>query len=229
MRKYVIMGVQGSGKGTQSQLLAADFDLVHISRGRHLPLERAEPHQDGRPGQADHGRGGAGRRRPGRVGGPGPADPARLELRLHHRRLSAEPRGRPSSSWRATTSTGSSQLELPDSEVRRRVLARRLCANCGMDYNLHRQQPARARAVRRLRRGAGHQGRRHRGGAGGPAAGLPREDQPGAGPVPAQGVRDHRGRPAAAGGGPAGRSGTGSACRRSADEPAGKTARSSSA
>ena len=33
MRKYVIMGVQGSGKGTQSQLLAADLDLVHISVG----------------------------------------------------------------------------------------------------------------------------------------------------------------------------------------------------
>jgi adenylate kinase len=33
MRKYLIMGVQGSGKGTQSQLLAADLDIVHISVG----------------------------------------------------------------------------------------------------------------------------------------------------------------------------------------------------
>ena len=33
MRKYVIMGVQGSGKGTQAMLLAADLDLVHISVG----------------------------------------------------------------------------------------------------------------------------------------------------------------------------------------------------
>src|SRR6201995_5993739 len=33
MRKYVIMGVQGSGKGTQSQMLAADLDLVHIGVG----------------------------------------------------------------------------------------------------------------------------------------------------------------------------------------------------
>ena len=33
MRKYVIMGVQGSGKGTQSQMLEADLDLVHISVG----------------------------------------------------------------------------------------------------------------------------------------------------------------------------------------------------
>ncbi len=33
MRKYVIMGVQGSGKGTQSQMLASDLDLVHVSVG----------------------------------------------------------------------------------------------------------------------------------------------------------------------------------------------------
>lgn len=33
MRKYVIMGVQGSGKGTQGALLANDLDLVHISVG----------------------------------------------------------------------------------------------------------------------------------------------------------------------------------------------------
>jgi adenylate kinase len=33
MRKYVIMGIQGSGKGTQSEMLAADLDLVHISVG----------------------------------------------------------------------------------------------------------------------------------------------------------------------------------------------------
>ena len=33
MRKYVIMGVQGSGKGTQSELLCDDLDLVHIAVG----------------------------------------------------------------------------------------------------------------------------------------------------------------------------------------------------
>ena len=40
MRKYVIMGVQGSGKGTQSQMLAADLDLVHIEIGRASCRER---------------------------------------------------------------------------------------------------------------------------------------------------------------------------------------------
>ena len=33
MRKYVIMGVQGSGKGTQAKLLCDDLDLEHISVG----------------------------------------------------------------------------------------------------------------------------------------------------------------------------------------------------
>ena len=32
-------------------------------------------------------------------------------------------------------------LDLPDAEVRRRVLARRLCSGCGMDYNLIASSP----------------------------------------------------------------------------------------
>ena len=33
MQKYVIMGIQGCGKGTQAKLLAKEYDLVHISVG----------------------------------------------------------------------------------------------------------------------------------------------------------------------------------------------------
>ena len=33
MRKYVIMGIQGSGKGTHAKMLAGDFDLEHIAVG----------------------------------------------------------------------------------------------------------------------------------------------------------------------------------------------------
>ena len=33
MRKYIIMGVQGSGKGTQAKKLEEAYDLVHISVG----------------------------------------------------------------------------------------------------------------------------------------------------------------------------------------------------
>jgi adenylate kinase len=33
VRKFIIMGIQGSGKGTQAKLLAEDLDLEHISVG----------------------------------------------------------------------------------------------------------------------------------------------------------------------------------------------------
>ena len=37
MQKYVIMGIQGCGKGTQAKLLAAQYDLTHISVGDIFP------------------------------------------------------------------------------------------------------------------------------------------------------------------------------------------------
>ena len=33
MFKYVIMGIQGCGKGTQAKMLSKDFNLVHMSVG----------------------------------------------------------------------------------------------------------------------------------------------------------------------------------------------------
>jgi len=33
MQKYVIMGAQGCGKGTQARMLQEAYDLVHISVG----------------------------------------------------------------------------------------------------------------------------------------------------------------------------------------------------
>jgi adenylate kinase len=33
VRKFIIMGIQGSGKGTQAKLMAADLDLEHVSVG----------------------------------------------------------------------------------------------------------------------------------------------------------------------------------------------------
>src|SRR3954469_18983849 len=39
MHKYVIMGVQGSGKGTQGGMLATKFDLVQIAVGDMLRWE----------------------------------------------------------------------------------------------------------------------------------------------------------------------------------------------
>jgi adenylate kinase len=51
MRKYVVVGTPGSGKSTQSTMLARDFDLVRISAGdifrwhvrHHTKSDRREP------------------------------------------------------------------------------------------------------------------------------------------------------------------------------------------
>ena len=47
MYKYIIMGVQGCGKGTQAKMLAKDFDLSSHQRRGHLSLAHAEPHEAG--------------------------------------------------------------------------------------------------------------------------------------------------------------------------------------
>ena len=112
---------------------------AHRCRG-HLPVERAASHQARRAGQADDGGGSL-------VGddlveavvesGSG----ARLELRLHHRRLPAQP-AQAEFFLESYDLDGVFHLDLPDSEVARRVLARRLCAGCGMDYSLIDNSPS---------------------------------------------------------------------------------------
>jgi adenylate kinase family enzyme len=57
VRKFVIMGVQGSGKGTQAKLLSDAFDLDHIGVG---DIFSWNVHQARRTRQADD------RRRPTR-------------------------------------------------------------------------------------------------------------------------------------------------------------------
>ena len=107
MRKYVIMGVQGSGKGTQSAMLAADLDLVHISVGDIF-----------RWNVQNHTKMGAQVRRimaAGRAGRATTWPRAIVQERLDRSTTgttgssstgSRATSGRPSSSWRATTSTG---------------------------------------------------------------------------------------------------------------------------
>ena len=43
MHKYIIMGIQGSGKGTQAKLLGADLELEHISVGTFSITRRLAP------------------------------------------------------------------------------------------------------------------------------------------------------------------------------------------
>jgi adenylate kinase len=140
MRKYVIMGVQGSGKGTQSQMLVADLDLVHISVGDIF-----------RWNVLNHTKMGAQVRRvmaAGELVGDDLAESVVRDRLTEHDWnfgfiIDGFPRNRRQAEFflESYDIDGVIVLDLPDSEVRRRVLNRRLCADCGMDYNLIDSSP----------------------------------------------------------------------------------------
>jgi adenylate kinase len=140
MRKYVIMGAQGSGKGTQSRLLARDFDLVHLSVGdifrwhiqNHTKLG-AQVRRTMAAGEL--------------VGDDLVEDVIGQRLREHDWNfgfiIDGFPRNRAQAEFflESYDIDGVVHVDLPDDEVRRRVLARRLCSRCGMDYNLIAHRP----------------------------------------------------------------------------------------
>ncbi|HWG02315.1 MAG TPA: nucleoside monophosphate kinase [Trebonia sp.] len=144
MRKYVIMGVQGSGKGTQSEILAADLDLVHISVGGIF-----------RWNVANHTKLGSRVRQVMATGELVSDDVVesviRARLAEHDWNFGFILDGFPRSLGQAEFFLANYdidaviQLDMPDSEVRRRVAARSgrgVCAKCGMDYNALGDSPA---------------------------------------------------------------------------------------
>ena len=140
MRKYVISGLPGSGKGTQAGWLARDLDLVHISVGDIF-----------RWNVQHHTKLGAQIRRTMAAGNliSDEVIEGVVSQRLaeHDWNYGFIIDGFPRSERQAEfflesyDIDGVIHLYLPDSEVRRRVLARRLCSGCGMDYNLLDNSP----------------------------------------------------------------------------------------
>jgi adenylate kinase len=140
MRKYVIIGVPGSGKSTQASILAADLDLVHISVGDIF-----------RWNVQNHTKMGAQVRRimtAGELVGDDLAEKVTGDrLAEHDWNYGFVVDGFPRNVRQAEfflesyDIDGVIHLDMPDSEVRRRVLARRLCADCGVDYNLIQSRP----------------------------------------------------------------------------------------
>jgi adenylate kinase len=141
VRKYVIMGVHGSGKGTQAKLLADEFDLVHIGVGDIF-----------RWNVQNHTKLGAHVRR-AMVAGALIDDEfvetiVRDRLAVHDWNygfvIDGFPRSAPQAEFflESYDIDGVVVLELPDEDVHRRVLARRLCSKCGLDYNLIASRPA---------------------------------------------------------------------------------------
>jgi adenylate kinase len=142
MRKFVIMGIQGSGKGTQAKLLADDLDLEHISVGdifrwnvqHHTKLgaQVTRVMTSGHLVDDDLVETAVGER-----------------LAAHDWNFGFVIDGFPRNARQAEfflesyDIDGVINLHLPDEEVHRRVLARRLCSGCGLDYNLIAHRPQR--------------------------------------------------------------------------------------
>ncbi len=141
MRKYVIMGVQGSGKGTQARLLSERYDLVHISVGDIF-----------RWNVQAHTKLAAQVRRTVASGRLVDDDLVEAVVRERLDRhdwnygfvVDGFPRNGPQAEFflESYDIDGVVHLDMPDAEVRRRVLARRLCSRCGLDYNLIASRPA---------------------------------------------------------------------------------------
>ena len=141
MRKYIIMGIQGSGKGTQAKRLAGTLDLEHISVGDIF-----------RWNIQHHTKLGAQVRRSVAAGELVSDD---LVASVVHRRLSEHdwnfgfiidgfPRNQPQARFflESYDLDAVILLEVPDQLVRDRILSRRLCSRCGVDYNLISSRPA---------------------------------------------------------------------------------------
>jgi adenylate kinase len=141
LRKYIVMGVQGSGKGTQAKLLADALDLEHISVGDIF-----------RWNVEHHTKLGAQVRR---IVAAGELVPDDLVEKVVRRRLDDHdwnfgfivdgfPRSQPQARFflESYDIDAVILLEVPDSLVERRLLSRRLCSRCGLDYNLISHRPA---------------------------------------------------------------------------------------
>jgi adenylate kinase len=142
VRKFVIVGVQGSGKGTQAARLCADLDLVHISVGdifrwnvQHHTKLGAQVKRLIASGEL--------------VGDELVESVVRERLDRHDWNYGFVVDGFPRNVNQAEfflesfDIDGVIHLDIPDDEVRRRVLARRLCSQCGLDYNLIAHRPQR--------------------------------------------------------------------------------------
>jgi adenylate kinase len=140
VRKYVIMGVQGSGKGTQAGLLADDLDLVHLSVGDTFRWHVQH-----------HTKLGAQVRRTMALGQLVSDDVVetvvRNRLAIHDWNYGFILDGFPRNARQAEfflesyDIDGVINLELPDEIVHERVLSRRLCSGCGLDWNLLEDRP----------------------------------------------------------------------------------------
>jgi adenylate kinase len=140
MHKYVIMGVQGCGKGTQAAMLMEAFDLVHISVGDIFRWHIKNRTKLGAKVK--------------RIVASGNLVSDELVDEIVHRRLEKHdwnygfildgfPRSAPQARFFLESFDIDAVIHIfvPDDVVRERVLSRRLCSQCGLDYNLISHRP----------------------------------------------------------------------------------------
>ena len=148
MKKFVIMGVQGSGKGTQAKLLCERYGLVHISVG-----DIFRGHIQDRTKLAA---------RIQRIMAEGTLVPDEIVIDMIRRRLDEHdwnhgfildgfPRNRAQAEFFLETYDIDAVIliDVPDRTVMERIGARRLCVRCGADYNLVSAPPAKANSCDR--------------------------------------------------------------------------------
>ncbi len=141
MQKYVIMGAQGCGKGTQAKLLKQELDLVHISVG-DIFRWHIQSHTK------------LGARIKRLISDGKMVDDETVEhiirerLGQHNWNFGFILDGFPRTKTQAEFFLESYDIDavihiaVPDEVVFERVLARRLCSQCGLDYNLIHHRPA---------------------------------------------------------------------------------------
>ena len=141
MFKYVIMGIQGCGKGTQAKMLSKDFNLVHMSVGDifrwHIQSHTKLAAKIARITASGH-----------LVSDDVVEVIVRERLDQHDWNfgfiLDGFPRNRPQAEFflESYDIDAVIQIDLDDKVVRDRVMNRRLCSKCGLDYNLIFHRPA---------------------------------------------------------------------------------------
>jgi adenylate kinase len=140
MKKLVIMGVQGSGKGTQAKRLCKELDLIHISVG---DLFRWHSQNRTKLGAKVKGIMASGALVPDEIVQDLVVERLEQHDWNHGFILDGFPRNAQQARFFLERYDVDAVvvIEVPDDAVYERMLARRLCSACGRDYNLLSNPP----------------------------------------------------------------------------------------